>query len=193
MTSINTSVYSGQYYQLSGSGNTGATSTATASKTASLAQALSGTTDAYQINLSAEAQSYLTSLGTSAASGKTSSLGGADDNFTLSSGQQKQISAILEKYKDEPLTQETFNKIQDDLSAVRLAPDQLAVQDQINSFNGTQLFLDALSGKDSSLDDLTGKSSASKDTKSANYIDKIISQWKTISTQMDSAESGSTA
>ena len=95
----------------------------------------------YMLNLSAEAQNYLSSDMVSSASSSMSS--GA---FRLSAQQEKQLNAIIQKYAGEPYSQETFDMIERDLVKSGLGPDQLAQQAKVNAFNPTFALLDALSG-----------------------------------------------
>lgn len=181
MSTINTlNTFSGaEYYQLSKQSNTGQASNS------GLASILSGTTSgsavptsdnsAYTLNLSPAAQQYL------AAQGSDSN----QTQFLLTPKQQQKIDEILAKYKDAPFTQETFDKIQDDLSAAGLSSNTLAMLDKVKSFDATQVLIDALSGRDASVTDDTSKYTASDDvenTKSENYMQQIIKQWKDIST-----------
>lgn len=179
MSTVNSSYANGLYYSLSGqSGSTAST------EPLSLAQMLgqnSGTSSdsslgAYTLDLSPAAQSYLST------GNLPSVVTTQGDSFTLSDKQQQEIAAILAKYKDAPQTQDTFNQIQDDLTAAHLGPDQLALQDKIKSFNATQVLIDALAGKSSDLATSSVTPDSDEDTKSSNYMKQIIAQWKSIST-----------
>ena len=135
MSNINTSLYSGGYYALNGSNAAPASS-----KSSSLTSALNGqnanaASDAYLLDLSPDAQKYLQTQQTAANAG-----------FNLSSEQTKTISDILQKYKDEPQTQETFNKIQDDLNAAGLSPERLSQLEKTQSFDATSILIKALNG-----------------------------------------------
>lgn len=177
MTSISTSLSS--YYQLFGQ-QSSATNTTSASLTQSLADALDALSSsgsgsgAYSLNLSPAAQALMN--GGSSGSGT-----GSSTTFTLTSAQQADIKTILEKYKDAPYTQATFDSIQSDLSAAGLGAPQLSAEDQVNSFNSTDVFLSALSGNYSSLN-TPSQSATSEQTKTANYMNDIISAWQSIST-----------
>ncbi len=144
----------------------------------------SDSNDAFSLNLSQSAQDLLDSGSTNSTSSSSSTA-----SYTLTKAQQKQLDAILAKYKDAPFTQDTYNQIQDELQKAGLAPDQLATEDKIKSFNTTQVFIDALNGKDDSSSSSTssdGSTSSSdstdSDTKSSNYMQQVVSQWKSIST-----------
>ena len=179
MTSINST----GYYQLSS--NTSSNSSAsskTQSPTDILLQALnsaSGTSSnsdsSYLLNLSPEAQQYINS---NTATSPTSS------NFVLSSKQQQDITNILNKYKNSPQTQETFDKIQNDLNAAGLGASQLSLQDQATNFSPTALFIADLNGDTSGAAAIT---SPDETTKSSNYMQQIINQWQTISKTNNSA------
>ncbi len=176
MTSIASSLNS-QYYQLNGQ------APGMAVPTPSLSAALSaddGTvspsssaSDAFLLDLSPQAQSILGGGG-----GTT----GGDGSFTLTPSQQSQISAILAKYKNAPMTQDTYNQIQNDLQAAGLSPQQLAQQDQAKSFNATQVLINALSGQQTDTTPV-GASDAQEQTKSSTYMQNILSQWQSMSTQ----------
>jgi hypothetical protein len=191
-TISNASAYNAsQYYQLSGQNqsNTGATS----SVSTDLASLLGtdGTNSSSSsvsdiLNLSPAAQSILDGLNTSNNSSNSSADSTGDNaSFLLTPAQQNQISAILAKYKDAPQTQATFDQIQNDLNAAGLGPQQLAQEDSNQSFNATQIFLDALNGQ---ADAIPTANDSTEQTKSANYMQNIISEWKGMSSQ--SAPSG---
>ena len=185
MTSINTGM-SGGYYQLnsSNSNNAGNSGQANRSGNATLATLLSATggqqpanNSAYLLDLSPEAQKYLAGSQQSAASTYLS--GGGQQSFTLSSKQQAQIAEIIAKYKDAPFTQETYNKIQDELNARGVGANQLAMIDKATSFNPTQILVGALTGKGTQNDDADGSKAQAKVN---NFMQQIVSQWKNIST-----------
>jgi len=190
-TISNASAYNAsQYYQLSGQSqnNTGTTSLGSTSLasllgTDSTTNSSNGVSDI--LNLSPAAQSIVDSLNASGTSTSSTDSSSGNTTFLLTPAQQAQISAILAKYKDAPQTQATFDQIQNDLNAAGLGPKQLAQADSIQSFNATQIFLDALNGK---ADAIPTANDSTEQTKSANYMQSIISQWKSMSSQ--SAPSG---
>lgn len=178
MSSI-TSSAGGYYYPLSGSGSQASSATGSLSSAllnASSTGVSSFDSSAYTLDLSPEAQKYLSGLNN----------GQGSTQFTLSDKQQQAINDILAKYKDAPFTQDTFNQIQNDLNAANLGPQFLALTDKINSFNPSQVLIDALNGGASSnvtgLGDLTSDNSSNQQTKIDNYMQGIISQWKSVST-----------
>ncbi len=171
MSNINTSIYSGGYYALNGSNaapaNSKSASTGITTATDNSSKGLS----AYLLDLSPDAQKYLQTQQTAANAG-----------FNLTAEQTKTISDILQKYKDEPQTQETFNKIQDDLNAAGLSPERLSLLEKTKSFDATSVLIKALNGDFS--DSIQATEESTK-TKSSNFIDGIIKQWQTIAAKKD--------
>ncbi len=204
MTSIN-ALPTSPYYQLSdpSAGPGGATSGAGADPaTDALLQALSASSsdptadtsssDAYLLDLSPQAQQYLNGVSDpSATSDLLSGLGGTsatgdllgNSSFTLTTAQQQQVSAILAKYKDAPYTQDTFNQIQNDLNSAGLGTSILSLEDQVKSFDPSQVLIDALNGTTPDSSSLGfGGGAANEQSKSSSYMQSIISQWQNIST-----------
>ncbi len=186
MTSI--SSLPSSYYQLSAlqngaadSGNAGSSSTGGASSlTQTLVDALqsvdnsqqqNSSNDAYSLNLSSAAQQLLNGQPASSSAGNT------EFAFNLTSQQQTEINAIIEKYKGQPLTQATFNEIQNDLEKVGLGADQLSAKDQMTSFNPTSTLIDALNGNYSDIS-TASQITTSESTKANNYMQNIISLWQ---------------
>lgn len=135
---------------------------------------------AYMLDLSEEARNYLTS-GTMPTPEKLT----GKERFSLSEKQQQQIEAIIGKYKDAPVTQQTYDQIQFDLREAYLAPDQLSMQHTVSSFNATQSLLDAMGGDFSEMggiDDASSQDPANK-TRSSNYMVDIVSHWQDVSSQ----------
>ncbi len=180
MTTINTSLYSGQYYQLGQAGSGGTTSSGTSARTSS-ANSAAGLSSAYLLDLSPDAQEYLNNLG------KSSDSGSSSDSFLLSSSQQKQLGDILAKYQGLPLTQENYDKLQDDLQAAGLSPDQLAAKEKARTFNPTQILLDALSGKDPEPVDAKADSEAQQ-KKADNFMAQIVGTWQKTAPAAPSAD-----
>lgn len=148
--------------------------------TASLAGALSGT----------DGTSLASLLGGGGAS-STGSLFGGNSNFSLTADQKQAISNILAKYKDAPYTQATFNNIQNDLAAAGLSPSLLSMQDQAKSFDPAIVLLDALNGTTTDTGALFGTNPQGEQTKQTNYMQGIIQQWQSISTDYQAqAQSG---
>jgi len=192
MTSINTALSS--YYQLANQSGSSSTSS-TATTLADALQAIDGSddtssssSDAYTLNLSAQAQQLLS--GSTTSSSTASSTGSS--NFVLTSAQENTITTILEKYKDSPFDQATFDQIQNDLTAAGLGSTQLSAQDQVTSFNPTSNFLSALNGDYSNLSD-PSTSASTEQTKTTNYMNNIISFWKSISTTASASDTASAA
>jgi hypothetical protein len=185
----------GGYYQLSNLLSSGSGSSASTSATSldSLVQSLlssgsgaSNNTNAYLLDLSPEAQQI---LGTGATG--TTSADGSSTRFVLTQAQQTAIENILEKFKGDPLTQDTFDQIQSALAAAGLSPQQLGAQDQIASFNPTNVLLEALSGNYTSIE-TPGASASTEQTKETNYLQSIVSLWKSENSTTSSG-SGSSA
>lgn len=188
------------YYQLSsllssGSGSSTLTAAGSTSSTLSLAQALdaadSGSSQsgasAYILDLSPQAQQWL-----SAANASTSSASGASSDFTLTNAQQTEIKNIIDKYKNAPLDQATFDSIQNDLSAAGLSPQTLAAKDQVSSFNPTNVLLSALNGNYATIQ-TPASSAAAEQTKETNYLQSIVSLWKSDSAAASSASGSATS
>ncbi len=171
--STNYGLSSSGYYSLAQSGSTAVTtSTTNAAKTAAASSAENANLSAYLLDLSPEARDYLNNSAVSAVSG-----------FTLSKTQQSAIDAILQKYKDQPYTQDTFNQIQADLQQAGLSPDQLAQQQQVKDFNPTQTLINALSGKESDNSDALGllqNDGSQYDSQKQNFVQGLIDKFKKI-------------
>src|ERR1700753_78909 len=142
MTSINTNLSS--YYQLSNAltgqqdnsssgSNQSATDTSGTSLTQSLISALDAASNggsssdnndsAYSLSLSPQAQQLL-------GNGSSSS---SSSDFTLTNVQQNTIEGILQQYASQPLTQDTYDQIQQALQKAGLGADQLMAQDEITN------------------------------------------------------------
>lgn len=186
------------YYQLanllsSGSGSSTSSSSSQTNSLQALETALlsSGSAssqsnpDAYLLDLSPQAQQLLSN-------GSTSSASGNSTQFTLTSTQQTAIKNILEKYKDAPLTQATFQEIQNALQAAGLSPQTLGAEDQIKSFNPTNVLLDALGGNYNSIQN-PQTTASSEQTKEGNYMQSIVSLWKSLDSSISSANGSSSA
>ncbi len=205
MTSV-TNNLNANYYNLNNS-SSGQAQTGHAGGVPSLATYLnqtasgdskSNTHAAYNLDLSPNAQNYLSGLSqTSATSNNpltnsdTSMSFASSNGFLLSDKQQQTIQSIIAKYKDAPYTQDTFQKIQDDLTQAGLSPKQLSLEDNARNFSTTKVLVAALSGQSTS--DPASSSSIQSDekTNSDNYMQGIMKQWKNISTTASSTESAS--
>jgi hypothetical protein len=191
----------GGYYQLANlltsgpgtstlsSGPSSSASSLQALETALLSSSGSGSSSgglsAYTLDLSPAAQSLLSG-------GSTSSGNGTSTKFTLTHTQETQIENILAKYKDAPLDQATFDSIQNDLEAAGLSPQTLGAEDQVKSFNPTNVLLSALDGNYASIQ-TPAASSANEQTKESNYLQSIISLWKSEDTSGSSASGASSS
>ncbi len=177
----------------------------------------SNSNSAYLLDLSPEAQQYLNSTSSSSSSSSTSSdislsdyldsLSGtsttsfnssstssnSNASFILTPQQQQKIEDILNKYKGQPMTQATYNQIQNDLNTAGLGPDQLSAKDQSSSFNATMVLLSALNGDTSDPSQTTANTQATEQTKASNYMDMIQSAWQNMnaSTATDASSSDS--
>lgn len=171
MSNINTSIYSGQYYQLPTSNDS---SVAPAGASNSKAATISATAvdNAYLLDLSADAQKYLSSLSNTPNTG---------DTYMLSKDQQQTLNFILEEYKTVPLTQASYMKLQDDLREAGLSPEQLSAREKIDNFSPTQVFLDALNGRETPIEDAS-QTQTSEDRKANQYMSKIVQSWQKAST-----------
>ena len=154
-------------------GITGSTQTDSTAKSSS-----SGAS--YLLSLSEEARNYLANHQTTQTQQSNSS-----GSFLLSNQQRSTIADILQKYKDAPFTQDTFNNILADLKSAGLAPDQLAAKEQVRNLNPTATLLAALNG-DSSSTSLPGQADTSDyQAKGENYLDAIYASWQKLSTTYD--------
>jgi hypothetical protein len=215
MTSVNSGL-SGGYYDL----NSASSKHASAGKPStlpSLADYLNGTTttdsttsaadSAYQLKLSPAAQDYLKSassnpssttpslsnslLSNGASGNASSSLSFASaGGFQLTSEQKNQMQAILQKYKDAPYTQDTYNSIQNDLDRAGLSPKKLSLIDHAKNFSSTKVFLAAISGQSDNTLSTASSIAADEKSNADRYMADIIKQWKSISTTV-AAASGS--
>lgn len=168
MTSINnSSLYGGQYYPITTNSLTNGSSATSPASVPTFASDNS----AYTLSLSPQAQQYLSGLN------NDSTVSNSNEGFALSSADQQKLETILQKYKNLPVTQENYNKLQDELKAAGLAPDQLSAKDQVASINTTQLLLDALNGNDSTGID-PAQESAKRQAKANNYMQNILTAWK---------------
>jgi hypothetical protein len=188
MSAINTQLqphiqHSG-YYQLNqtaGGQTGGATRTSASALRAAGVNAVSQATnfsDAVLVDLSPEAQKYLSGLAKQPAISEGFT---GNDTFVLSSQQRLALSSLLEKYKNGPYTQETFDAIQDDLQKAGLSPQTLSAREKANSFNATAVLVDALNGGRGTTPGSTPISDEALEKKAANYMQEVIGQWKKIS------------
>jgi hypothetical protein len=145
--------------------------------------------DAFMLDLSPQAQQFMNGISSPANSAPANTAGAG---FTLTGAEQKQVNDIIAKYKDEPFTQATYEKIQKDLHAIGLAPDQLAMKDKIKSFNGTQMLLDALNGGTADVSSFS-TSDSQENTNADAFMQQIVRQWQSVSTTVPPDEASSPA
>ena len=173
--SINTSyATSGGYYLLPQQSNNTASANSKAATQTTSATTTNNSLAAYLLDLSPDAQNYLNGL-------SDPSTHNSNASFVLTDAQQQKLTSILDKYKGQPYTQDTFNHIQMDLQQAGLSPDQLAQQQKMKDFNTTIVLLDALNGKSSSplQDDTTDY-----DSQKTNYIQQIGQQFQALAAQV---------
>ena len=118
------------------------------------------------VSLSAEALAYL--------NGQSS---GKNYGFTLTDGQKKKLQNILAAYKDQPVTKETFQKIQTDLRKAGLDARTLEVREQIRTFQSGGLMLSYLDGQKSPYEAVNRPSTT---TRMTTYTDQVIADWKAV-------------
>ena len=144
----------------------------------------SATGNSYLLDLSPEAQAYLTSMngnGSSSSQASTTSSTGA--GIVLSPVQQDKLSAILQKYKDAPYTDATFKAIQRDMSAAGIGADSLAGKAAMRNLNPTSMLLNALAGGDGSVGTIGG--SADIAAMEMNFMGTVNTQWQRMSSDYD--------
>lgn len=192
MTSINNLPNYSGYYQLSRqtggnvnqSGGTGGVLSALGGSGQS---GLSSDSSAYLLDLSPQARQYLAGLNSSQPSGNTYD---SKSSFILTKEQQQKITEIIDKYKDAPFTQDTFNQIQNDLDAAGMSPDKLAAKENAKNYNPTMVLIDALNGSNASENGDSGvMNDQQKQTKTDNFMQQIVSQWKDVSKQSSASSS----
>ena len=152
--------------------NNSSTSTADTS----LAGMLNSTSDTNDTSLA----SLLSGATNTSDSNATDDSSDTSSTFTITAAQQKTIDSILDKYKNAPYTQATFNDIQNDLKTAGLSSDELSAKDQISSFNATSVLMGYLDGSNTSATPV--ESSSDEQTKSTNFMQSVMSQWQSIST-----------
>ena len=131
------------------------------------------------VSLSAAAQSLLNGL-------KTSSNRQTNQNFTLTQAQQAKIRDIVQKYKDAPFTQSTYESILGDMKSAGLSPETMAAKDKATGFSSTRVLLSALGGNFSNAGNQSGVTKADQQAKMTNYMQKVVSYWKSISSSAHS-------
>lgn len=190
MTTINTAA-SNLYSSLKDSSN----SAASQSNTSALLDAMTGSKSvvqatktaaesSYTLDLSPEAQQFLSQNG----SGSVKAL---DGNFILTKKQEAQIAEVIAKYKDEPFTKETYDQMEEELDALGLSPQALAIKDKARGINTTSMLLAALNGTGGDLNQTLlsgGVSEEQSQTKKDNYVKTILGKWSDVSTTIDDAD-----
>ncbi len=209
MSTINSSLLSNYYSLTNTDSSSTSTSTSTSSSSSSsLSDTLASLLDSdsadtadggssdnsYMLDLSPEAQSYLSSMNmaSSTSTGTASTPTTSSSDIILTNAQQAKLNQIIDKYKDAPYTQDTFDDMQNDLEEAGLGTDQLNAEDRMRSLNPTQMLIDALNGQTDDLSSLTDTSNDA--TKATNFMNKVISQWQGVSSTYDpNADADSTA
>lgn len=191
---INPELYSGAYYQLPGNTTLQAAG-AVQPSSGGIADTSGGDSSmpADLVDLSQQAQNFLAGIG-----GGNNNTTPAGNGFILNSADQKKIDDILAKYKDAPFTQDTYNKIQDDLKAAGLSPDLLAAKDMARNLNPTSILLNALNGDDNSFNFSDMFNPESEQANANQFMQQIMQKWQSISTTAGAADTtdagaGSTA
>jgi len=188
----------GNYFQLanllsSGSGSSTSALNLPTPSNETLAQILNASSSsgssqngasAFLLDLSPQAQKLL--------NGTTSSASGSSTNFVLTQAQQTAIENIIQKYKDAPLTQATFDAIQNALAAAGLSPQTLAAEDQVKSFNPTNVLLSALDGNYTSIQN-PATSASGEQAKETHYLQSIIKLWEAASAKGSSGSGGASS
>lgn len=139
--------------------------------------------EAFMLDLSPDARQALAQADTTAGSDSSD----ATQQFALNKKQLQAIDDILQKYKDAPFTQETYENIQADLEDANLSPESLALQDKLRSFNPIGILVSALSGN---FTDAVNADDATLETKMDHYMGMIVDKWKDLSTTFDDTEIG---
>ena len=196
MTTISSTSILQQLMQKDSSTSNGSTSTAQSTLTDYLAQAQgkdignasSSSGNSYLLDLSAEAQAYLTSGNGSGGGSQGSSTSSTGASIVLSPVEQDKLTAILQKYKNAPYTEATFQNIQKDMSAAGIGADSLAAKAEMRNLNPSAMLLNALNGGDGSVGTVGNSTDiASMET---SFMGKVNSQWQAISSDYDSTTGG---
>lgn len=191
MTSINS------YYQLAnaltGQNNFSSSNSLSANKnnetstTQSLIDALnaangtgsqSSSNSAYSLSLSPQAQQLL---------GSSSSSSSVSSSFTLTNSQQDTIKNILKQFSGQPLTQDTYDKIQQALQKAGLSANQLMAQDEITNLASPQTLIDDLNGNINTAVINPSHIISSEQTKTSNYMDAIVKEWQSMNASSTSS------
>lgn len=135
----------------------------------------------YLVNLSEEARNYLAGQSSKPSGGTTGA------SFLLSDSQQQKLDSLIEKYKDAPFTQESFDAMLTEIELSGIGPQELSAKEQAKLVNPTALFLGALNGSGSGLAFSSANNDALK-TRADNYLQSIYDQWESISTTVEEAE-----
>ena len=136
--------------------------------------------NSYLLDLSDSARAYLQNLNGSGGTSAGSATSANGNGIVLTNPQRDKLNAILEKYKDAPFTDATFQKIQADMEQAGIAADKLAAQNQMRRINPTLMLINALSGGDGSVGTVGG--SADIKTETQNFMGKVLDQWRAVST-----------
>jgi hypothetical protein len=153
---------------LLGQSSTSSTSTSDTLASAQKSSTTTSTSGGDTVTLSASAQALL------------SKLTQKNYGFTLTAKQQEQIQAVLTKYKSEPQTQETYDKIQKDLKKLRLDTATLAAKESAKSFSMKGLMQSIISGNTTASETNATESKKTIALKKDQYARQLVSDWSAI-------------
>jgi hypothetical protein len=68
----------------------------------------------------------------------------------------------------------------EDLATHRLDPEALTMQDKINSFDTTQSFLDALSGKQVDIKAMAASYTTVDEDQAEEYLSDVVTRWQEL-------------
>lgn len=186
MSSVNT-LFSGNFYQLnsqeksstSGTGNALEQLVSSVKQATTSDQSEKAATDL--LDLTAEAQAYLER--TQATADKSEELDKVTP-FILSRKDQATLNSIINKYKDAPFTQESFQQMQQELKSANVSSEQLAAKEKMRTLSPARMFIDIMAGKE-----ITPVVSLADDksfqAKGERYMRDVITRWSEISTTID--------
>ncbi|MFO1242294.1 MAG: hypothetical protein U1E36_03730 [Rickettsiales bacterium] len=110
------------------------------------------------------------------------------DRFVLNIRQRNTIESVIQKYKDAPFTQDTFDAIMNDLEGEGLSPEILSAKEKALSINPVGIFLAAMGGQDTTFNPLGDVSDDAQETKSSNFMLDVVARWHEITTAQGPAE-----
>lgn len=135
---------------------------------------------AYMLDLSPQARSFLGGFGSQQANRSTYTT-----PIIPSRVQWNAIDQIVKKYKDEPVTMETFDKIQNELATAGLSAEKLAMNERARNFNANASLLSSLFGRSRNSNVLSEvfPSGGVDPQVQANYQRQVMAKWLSVSTQ----------